>query len=669
MKISDKLLTVFLSAAFLLLFAGEATAQAPGPDSGLDKARALIKKEQFDQAIPILLNGLPISQKSSRDSMTGCYYYSLGVAYRYKTGYDSALYYLGQTRKIAARNDYPALQAAAELECYAIYNRIGKSDSATAFINRLRVLLPLLDSNGSVGAKIEMYLGHNAKHQAKYSEALGHYYTALRRFTQLKDSVNEGNIYISLANVMIYLGQADKSLNYHRQAAALFLRIGRRTELLNELLNITDMYYTTDRLDSAGSAALRALPIAEALHDNTSLAYAYLNLGNISKRRKNFSLAESYLSRAIHLGETFGISNALAAAYQGIAEMYMVLKQPAKAQPYLEKQFALAKKMNSTEEITEAVWNLSENAYTLHHYEQAYQYQKLYSTYRDSSFYQSTSRSFAEMESKYQAEKKEEEILLLKKDQLLANLSMQRHKNFQAGSIIVLSLLVLIGGLVLNRYRILNRTRGLIELEKMRNTIARDLHDDIGSNLTSINILSKLSLQEKANGNGNGDSQMTVNMQKIKTRSAAIMDSMGDLVWTISPENDSIDQMVLRMNEFTTEILEPLDIGYTFQKEGSFSAIKLDIKQRKDIYLLFKEAVNNAAKYSRCRQLSVELRQDQSFLRLKIADDGTGFNELQVKNGNGLRNMRARAANMGARFSIDTAIGKGTLIVVEVPIA
>jgi len=665
MRISDGLLGTFLSSALFLLLAGKATAQHPGLDSALADARSLIKKERFDQAIPILINGSQLSQRASQDSMTGCFYYSLGIAYRYKTRYDSALYYLGQAGKIAGRNGYTALQAATELEYYAIYNRTGKSDSAIAYINRLKALLPALDSNGNEGAKIEMYLGHDAKHQAKYSEALGHYYRALRRFIHLKDSVNEGNIYISLANVMVYLGQAEKALSYHRQAAALFLQIGRRTELLNELLNITDMYYTTGRLDSAENAALRALPLAEALHDNTSLAYDYLNLGNIYKRRKQFSEAESWLSQAVRIGEASGITNALASAYQGIAELYMVQKQPAKAQPYLEKHFALAKKMNSTEEITEAVWNLSENAYALHHYEQAYQYQKLYSTYRDSSFYRSSARSFAEMESKYQAEKKEEEILLLKKDQQLANLSLQRHKNFQVGTIIGVALLVLIGGLVINRYRILNRTRALIELEKMRNTIARDLHDDIGSNLTSINILSKLSLQEQTNG----DSQMSANMQKIKNRSAAIMDSMGDLVWTISPENDTVDQMVLRMNEFTTEILEPLDIGYTFRKEGDFSAIKLDIRQRKDLYLLFKEAVNNAAKYSRCRKLSIELRQEQSFLRLKIADDGNGFNEQQVRNGNGLRNMRARAANMGAGFSIDTAIGQGTRIEVEVPVS
>jgi signal transduction histidine kinase len=201
-------------------------------------------------------------------------------------------------------------------------------------------------------------------------------------------------------------------------------------------------------------------------------------------------------------------------------------------------------------------------------------------------------------------------------------------------------------------------------MERMRNTIARDLHDDIGSTLSSINILSKVALQQQSNG----DTPMGANMQKIKDRSSAIMESMGDIVWAINPQNDTIEQMISRMKEFTAEILEPLNITYTFKEEGDFSAVKFDIKKRKDFYLLFKEAINNAAKYSHCHNLYINLRQDQQFLHLEVVDDGTGFNEQEVRNGNGLSNMRGRAASMQAGIQINTAAGKGTNIAVDVPI-
>jgi len=399
--------------------------------------------------------------------------------------------------------------------------------------------------------------------------------------------------------------------------------------------------------------------------DKTYQAYAYMSLGNIYKRRRQFALAEEYFTRTIRVSELADNQNTLLAGYQGLGEMYMTEKQPAKAQPYLEKHLALAMQMKSIEEITEATWDLSENDAALHDYKKAYEYQKLYSTYRDSAYGKSGMKSMAEMETRYQAEKKEKEILLLKKDQQLAQLSLQRQKNIEAATIVFILLLLLIGFLVINRYRILHRTRNLIEMEKMRNSIARDLHDDIGSTLTSINILSKVSLREHTNG----DSPMSVNMQKIKDRTAEIMESMGDIVWTINPQNDSIEQMIVRMKEFTAEILEPLNINYTFKEGGDFSVMKLDIGKRKDFYLLFKEAVNNAAKYSRCNNLVIELQQEQHLLRLNIRDDGTGFNEGEVRNGNGLRNMRGRAASMAAGIQIDTAKGRGTHIAVLVPIA
>jgi two-component system sensor histidine kinase UhpB len=223
-----------------------------------------------------------------------------------------------------------------------------------------------------------------------------------------------------------------------------------------------------------------------------------------------------------------------------------------------------------------------------------------------------------------------------------------------------------IGLLMINRYRIVHNARRLIELERMRNNIARDLHDEIGSTLTSINIISKMALEQAHN---NGETETASSLRKIKERSSAIMESVGDIVWAINPQNDTVEKMICRMKEFTAEILDPLKINYSFTEGENISAIKLDIKKRKDFYLIFKEAVNNAAKYSHCRNLDIHLGQDHQFLHLKVVDDGMGFNQQLVKNGNGLANMRERASSMLAKIQVQTDVGKGTGIRLEVPIA
>ncbi len=285
-------------------------------------------------------------------------------------------------------------------------------------------------------------------------------------------------------------------------------------------------------------------------------------------------------------------------AYQGMAEMYMADHKPALAQPYIEKHLLLSTQENNKEEVMEATWDLAENENALHHYQKAYEFLKIFATSKDSAYTESSARSMAEMESKYQAEKKEKEIALLKKDQQLDRLNLQKQKNFQLGAVLFLVLLFLIAFLMVNRYRIIQRARRMIDMERMRNTIARDLHDDIGSTLTSINILSKVALRQQADH----DNPMGTSMIKIKDRSSAIMESMSDIVWAINPRHDTIELMIFRIKEFAAEILEPLNINYTFQQDGNFSAIKLDMEKRRDFYLLCKEAINNAAKYSGCQQ-------------------------------------------------------------------
>ena len=155
------------------------------------------------------------------------------------------------------------------------------------------------------------------------------------------------------------------------------------------------------------------------------------------------------------------------------------------------------------------------------------------------------------------------------------------------------------------------------------------------------------------------------NMQKIKDRSSSIMESMDDIVWAINPQNDTMEQLLFRMEEFAAELLEPLHMNYSFKGNGQLSLIKLDIKQRKDFYMLFKEALNNAAKYSRCNNIQVVFAQVQHKLRLEIVDDGIGFEKEKIKNGNGLNNMQERAASMGAKILIDSNIGKGTRITLD----
>jgi two-component system sensor histidine kinase UhpB len=664
---------VFITISMLFISLFELKAQAPDfnqypdPKARLNAiykyGRECIIKQKFDEAVHVFGTGVAIAQQFSLDSFAAGNLLYTATTYRYKSIYDSALYYLQQAQKIADRNNYLTLRAGINLEFFGIYNRIGRADSATAKINYLESMIPGLDSNGSERAKIEWYLGHTNKHKAKYTESLQHYYKALRIFNYLKDSVNIAGVYSSIANIL-ELWQQDKGLVYHWEAAKILTRIGRRSELAGELLDITDTYYSLNKLDSAEMTVKQALSIANELNDKTYQAYAYMHLGHINKLRKQFAKAENYFRLSIQLGEQAGVENDLYECYQGLGETYMAELQPGKAKNYLEKYLSIIKENKNREEIIEAYADLKENEYNLHNYAKAHEYEKQYNAYKDSAYNESVSKSTAEMESKYQNEKKEQEIVLLKKDQELKNVALQKERTIKLSAFTLAALLAVIGFLFVNRYRVIQKAKRMVEIEKLRNNIARDLHDDIGSVLSSININSKMALTNSAE-----ERIVKGQLEKIKEHSGKMMEGMSDIVWAINPINDSLEKMIIRMKEFAVEILEPLNINFVFNYTGDIAEASLDISRRKELYMVFKEAVNNAAKYSDCKNIIINLEANKNHILLIISDDGKGFSRSRIGSGNGLRNMEQRTAAISGNIEIASAPGKGTKVRLDIPIA
>jgi two-component system sensor histidine kinase UhpB len=133
-------------------------------------------------------------------------------------------------------------------------------------------------------------------------------------------------------------------------------------------------------------------------------------------------------------------------------------------------------------------------------------------------------------------------------------------------------------------------------------------------------------------------------------------------VWAIHPANDTIEQLIFRMKEFAADMLEPLNIGFQFTIENDLNSLRLSVNQRRDLYLIFKEALNNTAKYSNCKKVNIELVQQERKLVLRISDDGNGFEETTVVHGNGLNNMQQRAKSIGGRLEVNSLPGEGTAI-------
>ncbi|ODS84386.1 MAG: hypothetical protein ABS46_03765 [Cytophagaceae bacterium SCN 52-12] len=198
--------------------------------------------------------------------------------------------------------------------------------------------------------------------------------------------------------------------------------------------------------------------------------------------------------------------------------------------------------------------------------------------------------------------------------------------------------------------------------EKLRASIARDLHDEIGSTLTSINIISKIAIEQH-----NHDKVFDY-LSRIKENSSTMMDAMSDMVWAINPENDSLNRLIIRLKEFCSEIFDPTGIAYFFDVDGTLLDTRLTLSSRKDLYLILKEAVTNAAKYSRAGKVSVSFRDHIHAVRITVEDNGVGTDLALASSGNGLRNMRYRAAAMRSELMIESKKGEGMKVIVNIPV-
>ena len=205
---------------------------------------------------------------------------------------------------------------------------------------------------------------------------------------------------------------------------------------------------------------------------------------------------------------------------------------------------------------------------------------------------------------------------------------------------------------LLYRYRLANA----VALERVRTRIATDLHDDIGSNLTRIALMSEVLNQQEANG---AMKTMLPSIANIAHESVA---SMNDIVWAISPEHDRVMDLTRRMRQHAEEIFTTRDIELSFVSQAVDSELKLEVGVRRDVLLIFKEAVNNAARHSGCTRIAVEFECSGSALKLRISDNGHGFSQDSEYEGHGLRSMTRRAKGLNGTLNIDSHEGVGTTV-------
>ena len=207
----------------------------------------------------------------------------------------------------------------------------------------------------------------------------------------------------------------------------------------------------------------------------------------------------------------------------------------------------------------------------------------------------------------------------------------------------------------------------LNELENVRSRIATDLHDDIGASLTQIAVLSEVA-QSKAQ---RGDTDAQVHLSKITDVSNELVGTMSDIVWSINPAKDHLSDLSQRMRRFAADLLASSSIRFHFQGNDDVADTVINSNLRREVFLIFKESINNVVKHSGAKNVWAELNVVAGNITLTIRDDGSGFDTETAdipRTGNGLSSMRRRSREMGGVFDVQSQPGEATTVIVSFPV-
>ncbi|MGZ5222294.1 MAG: sensor histidine kinase, partial [Chitinophagaceae bacterium] len=224
---------------------------------------------------------------------------------------------------------------------------------------------------------------------------------------------------------------------------------------------------------------------------------------------------------------------------------------------------------------------------------------------------------------------------------------------------------------IVYRYRI----NELLKRQAIRNRIAQDLHDNVGSTLSSISVYSQVARiyhdQQK-------EKDLKSTLEKISSTSSEMISELNDTVWAINPRNDQMSVIFQRMESFAKPLLAAQQIRLQFSFDQQLESLNLEMETRKNFYLIFKEAVNNVIKYADCSQLNVHITHEGQKIHMVINDNGKGFDLSKTSEGfkssdvygggNGLKNMQRRALEMKGILKMQSEPGNGTRLHLVFPI-
>lgn len=549
----------------------------------------------YAKAIELAEKSRQLAQHTDDEQGLGMAHNHLGTIAFYQTRFDVAFEHYAKALQLMRGINNQRGIADSLNNVAIIYTMYG--DDAKALDYYLQSLDIQRQVNDQAGIGIALSnIANVYKHQADLPLSLSHHFKALAIFESIGDNRSAGSALDNIAGIYNAQGKFDEALvNYH-QAMKNFEKIGDKANINHILINIGKQYADSGNLAKALITLKQGLQGAQALGVTSSIAFSQLMMAEVYGKQGKFDQAVPLAKTALEIFARQGKKPRVRDAQQVLSEIYQAAGDHAKA---LEA-FQTFKKIN------------------------------------DELYNSQSQQKIARLKARVEFDQLQSQVKLLEKEKAFAQAV------WVSSTVLIMITLTLGWAFYLHRQKVTRQ----IGLERLRVRIASDLHDELGSSLTQISLLSDL-----VRCGAQPESQPR-QLETISCISREAITSMSDVIWSIDARNETLGALVDRMTDCSNALLVEQDIQVQFDKSGLPLSSILALEIRRDLYLIFKEAINNCAKHACATTVNIQLGYQDNHLSLSIKDNGCGLTQISKPAGQGLKNINMRAQRLKSRLTI-----------------
>lgn len=452
------------------------------------------------------------------------------------------------------------------------------------------------------------------------------------------------------------------SIRYHQLSLEIKMKTGDKRGIAFSYSNLGNVYRNLNDYKRALEYLNQSLMLRREMGDKKGISQDLQNIGIVYRHQKKYEAAFKNYMQSLVLKREIGDSKGEAVIYFNTAQLMLDQEKVNETLDFLSKAEELAIKVNSKDLLADILTLRSQALEQSKNHKEALDNLKRSVAINDSLMTVEKSKQIVELQTKYETEKKDK--LIIQKNLELEKQKSELERKTLLNYVFAISAaaLILISMILIAFFRQKQKFEKHKAIEQTRATIASDLHDDIGATLSSISIYSELA---KANLHS-GKEDATPLLEKISATVHEMMNNMSDVIWSIKPAQNEVENLADRIRNTASEFLTPAGIAFELNENNpGGKPLLLSHEVKRNIFLIAKESLNNIAKYSKGDKVFIELIVSDHHFILQIKDNGSGFNVSEERNknrGNGLENMKHRAEQSGGVFELNSVSGAGTSI-------